>query len=135
MHSIGENIRRLRLEAGWTQEELARISGISEKYISAIERGVRGPGRKILTKLCESFAVDERTIRFGDGEVKATQSDTIGLLIHELEKVFPLLDAPSERLEIAGKMLKILEAAEADALEKKAKAAGPVGGRRFDDKG
>lgn len=135
MRSIGENVKHLRIEAGWTQEELARISGVSEKYISAIERGARSPGKKILTKLCESFAVDERTIRFGDGEVTTTQGDTVDLLIHELVKVFPMIEAPSERLEIAGKMLKILEAAEAAAAEKKSKVAASVGGRRFDDKG
>ncbi|HEY8502045.1 MAG TPA: helix-turn-helix transcriptional regulator [Solirubrobacterales bacterium] len=38
---FGQNVRALRLEKGWTQEELAERSGLTPVQISRVERGVR----------------------------------------------------------------------------------------------
>lgn len=40
---VGENVRRLRLAAGLTQEQLAERSGLSQQYLSDLERGLRNP--------------------------------------------------------------------------------------------
>lgn len=40
---VGANIRKARLAAGMTQEELAERSGFSQQYISGLERGKRNP--------------------------------------------------------------------------------------------
>ena len=40
---VGENVRRLRLAAGLSQEELAERSGFSQQYLSDLERGRRNP--------------------------------------------------------------------------------------------
>ena len=37
--ALGQRIRRLRQEKGWTQEDLERESGISQVYISRLESG------------------------------------------------------------------------------------------------
>jgi transcriptional regulator with XRE-family HTH domain len=37
---VGTNMRRLRKERGWSQEELAFECGVHRTYISGIERGV-----------------------------------------------------------------------------------------------
>ena len=50
--SVGENIRKFREEAGYTQKQLAEIIQVKETYISAMERGQRRPGKKILPLLC-----------------------------------------------------------------------------------
>lgn len=39
----GNKIRSLRIEKGWTQEQLAEKVGVSDKYISKIETGNRKP--------------------------------------------------------------------------------------------
>ena len=65
---VGENIRKLREEAGYTQKQLAGIMGVKEPYISAMERGQRRPGKKILPLLCDALGVDEKTILFGERE-------------------------------------------------------------------
>jgi len=39
--AIGRNVRRLRDARGWSQSELARRSGVSQSFISELERGKR----------------------------------------------------------------------------------------------
>ncbi|WP_342769845.1 helix-turn-helix transcriptional regulator [Parasphingopyxis lamellibrachiae] len=40
---VGDNCARIRKERGLTQEELAEQSGLSQQYISGLERGRRNP--------------------------------------------------------------------------------------------
>jgi DNA-binding XRE family transcriptional regulator len=63
--AIGENIRRFRREGGYTQKQLAVIIGVKATYISALERGLRRPGKKILPRLCDALAVDEMMLLYG----------------------------------------------------------------------
>lgn len=48
---VGRNLQRLRLEKGWSQEELAEESGLHRTYVSGVERGVRNPTVTIIDKL------------------------------------------------------------------------------------
>lgn len=41
VEGFGRNVRALREEKGWTQEELADRSGLTSVQISRVERGVR----------------------------------------------------------------------------------------------
>ncbi|NLF11802.1 MAG: helix-turn-helix transcriptional regulator, partial [Anaerolineaceae bacterium] len=38
---VGNNIRYYRIQAGLTQEDLAKRAGINRSYISALERGTK----------------------------------------------------------------------------------------------
>ena len=40
---VGDNCAKLRKERGWTQEELAERSGLTQQYLSDLERGKRNP--------------------------------------------------------------------------------------------
>ena len=40
---VGRNVRRYRLAAGLTQEEMAYRAGFDRTYLSDIERGIRNP--------------------------------------------------------------------------------------------
>lgn len=40
---VGRNVRRLRLEAGLTQEALSDRCDFDQRYISQLERGLRNP--------------------------------------------------------------------------------------------
>lgn len=40
---VGLNFRRLRLSQGLTQEQAADMTGVSQQYISGLERGRRNP--------------------------------------------------------------------------------------------
>lgn len=50
--NIGKRIRERRLELGWTQIKLAKLSGYSRIYILKVENGqVPSPGIKALEKI------------------------------------------------------------------------------------
>ncbi|SIN67696.1 transcriptional regulator, XRE family [Parasphingorhabdus marina DSM 22363] len=40
---VGDNVCRIRKERGLTQEKLSELSGLSQQYISDLERGKRNP--------------------------------------------------------------------------------------------
>lgn len=52
---VGPEVRRLRLAAGWTQEELARRSGTSQPAIACLESGRRMPTLPTLEKLAAAL--------------------------------------------------------------------------------
>ncbi len=54
---VGINLRRLRREKEWSQEDLAFESGLHRTYVSGIERGVRNPTLLILVKLAKTLGV------------------------------------------------------------------------------
>lgn len=56
-HRVGQNLKRLRQETGWSQEEFAFECGIHRTYISGLERGVRNPTITVLDKIAKGLKV------------------------------------------------------------------------------
>jgi len=54
---FGKRLRKLRLEKGWTQEELADKAGMHFTYVGQIERGVRNPSLVNLQKLAKALNI------------------------------------------------------------------------------
>lgn len=52
---IGNNLKRLRLEKGFKQSELAEIVGVEDKTISRIEVGGNYPSMDLLVRLAEAL--------------------------------------------------------------------------------
>jgi transcriptional regulator with XRE-family HTH domain len=50
---IGRNIKKARLRADLTQEQLAQLVSVSEGYITFIETGRRRPSLKLLEKIAK----------------------------------------------------------------------------------
>lgn len=59
---LGANIRRLRSEKGWSQEQLADNCGIHRTYVSGLERGRRNPTLSILQTVADAFEVSPSTL-------------------------------------------------------------------------
>ena len=55
--TIGENIKRLRLEKGITQEQLAEILNVSNAAVSKWERGGSFPDITLLFPLSDYFGI------------------------------------------------------------------------------
>lgn len=54
---VGANVRRLRRDKNWSQEELAFQSGLHRTYVSGVERGARNPTVLILKELADALGV------------------------------------------------------------------------------
>jgi len=54
---LGQNVRRLREEKGWSQEAYAHEAGIHRTYVSDIERGARNPTITVVEKLAKPLGV------------------------------------------------------------------------------
>lgn len=54
---LGANIRHLRKEQGWSQEDLAFECGLHRTYIGAIERGEQNVSIDNITKIALTLGV------------------------------------------------------------------------------
>jgi transcriptional regulator with XRE-family HTH domain len=52
---LGLNLRRERVERGWSQEEFADRAGIHRTYVSDLERGSRNPTITVVEKLAAAL--------------------------------------------------------------------------------
>jgi transcriptional regulator with XRE-family HTH domain len=52
---FGDNVRKLREQREWTQEQLAEKSDLDQTFISGIERGTRNPTIITITKLSKAL--------------------------------------------------------------------------------
>ena len=55
---VGENVRARRLANGWTQEQFAERCGLSQQYLSGLERGQRNPTVVTLFELAQALGTD-----------------------------------------------------------------------------
>lgn len=56
---VGRNAARLRREAGLTQEQLAEKCGLSQQYLSGLERGRRNPTIVTIYELANALGVSQ----------------------------------------------------------------------------
>lgn len=54
---VGRNAARIRKERGLTQEQLAERSGLSQQYLSGLERGRRNPTIVTLYEIAAALGV------------------------------------------------------------------------------
>ncbi len=54
---VGKNIRRLRVQKGLTQEQLAFEADIDLTYVGGIERGRRNPSLMVLARIAKALGV------------------------------------------------------------------------------
>ncbi len=54
---IGNNLKRLRNDRGWTQKKVAKELGAKATSISSMELGKKAIGKKVLDRLCSVFQV------------------------------------------------------------------------------
>ena len=55
---LGLNVKRLRVEKGWSQEDYADRAGIHRTYVSDIERANRNPTISVVERLAKALKVD-----------------------------------------------------------------------------
>ncbi len=60
--SLGEFIRRQRELSEMSMREFARVAGISNPYLSQIERGLRAPSEQVLQAIAGALQVSAETL-------------------------------------------------------------------------
>lgn len=59
---VGRNLRRHRIEQGYSQEAFADHMGVHRTYFGAVERGERNLTLQTLEKIAEFIGVDPRDL-------------------------------------------------------------------------
>jgi transcriptional regulator with XRE-family HTH domain len=54
---VGRNVRRLREEAGLSQEKLALEADLDRTYVSGVERGVRNPTVTVVARIAKALKI------------------------------------------------------------------------------
>lgn len=62
---VGANIQAAREAAGYTQEKLSELVGLTPNHLSAIERGVSGASLEVLAQFCLLLGVSADYLFFG----------------------------------------------------------------------
>lgn len=54
---FGARVKQLRVDAGFSQEALADLTGLHRTYISGIERGIRNPTLLIVERIANALSI------------------------------------------------------------------------------
>ncbi|EFW37909.1 helix-turn-helix domain-containing protein [Treponema phagedenis] len=89
METIGERFKRLRLNLGLNQAELAKRIQANPSLISDIERGEREPSKNIIVSLVEIFNLNANWLLTCVGEpfIKESTTPPKPTILEELEKI------------------------------------------------
>ncbi|MEN3129757.1 MULTISPECIES: helix-turn-helix domain-containing protein [Bacillus cereus group] len=86
--SIGSQIKLLRKERKWTQQQLAKNINVSSQVISNWERGYTTPTAKDIAILAKAFNVDTNMILTGHSREEVTNYLTETIAISSLVQKF-----------------------------------------------
>jgi transcriptional regulator with XRE-family HTH domain len=65
--TVAENLRRLRRQRGWTQEELAHRAGLNRNYVGMVERSENAATLDTLERLAAALGIDAAKLLRTDG--------------------------------------------------------------------
>ncbi|WP_433891503.1 helix-turn-helix domain-containing protein [Streptomyces sp. CA-111067] len=86
--NLGEYLREQRRGASLSLRQLAEAAGVSNPYLSQIERGLRKPSAEILQQLAKALRISAETLYVQAGMLDARERD-------ELEVPAAILTDPS----------------------------------------
>lgn len=59
---LGENIRKVRTSADWTQQQVADRAGMHVNYYARIERGEENPSFETLEKIMKALKIKSKEV-------------------------------------------------------------------------
>jgi transcriptional regulator with XRE-family HTH domain len=74
--SIGDYIREQRQRAKVSLRQLAEVTGVSNPYLSQIERGLRKPSAEILQQIAKGLRISAEVLYVQAGILDERESDT-----------------------------------------------------------
>ncbi len=100
--ALGEKIKRLRKERGYTQEQFAEMIDISSRNVSNIEQGLSFPKPETLEKIVKSLDITIDKLFISD-HIKPKEE-----LIKEINMYICKISSNEEKLEFVYKILRDL---------------------------
>ncbi len=100
--TIGEFIREQREQAQVSVRQLARLAGVSNPYLSQIERGLRKPSAEILQQIAKGLAISAEQLyiragilesRHGDPELIAAILSDTGLIERQKQVLIEIYES------------------------------------------
>ena len=84
-HDLGEFIREQRSTARLSLRKLSELAGISNPYLSQIERGLRKPSAEILQQIAKALRLSAETlyVRAGILEERDADHDLLGEILRD----------------------------------------------------
>ncbi|WP_371497870.1 helix-turn-helix domain-containing protein [Kitasatospora sp. NBC_00374] len=79
--SLGEYIREQRRNAQYSLRQLADAAGVSNPYLSQIERGLRKPSAEILQQIAKALRISAETLYVQAGILEERHGDAPGLRV------------------------------------------------------
>jgi transcriptional regulator with XRE-family HTH domain len=81
--SVGDYIRDQRKSAQYSLRQLAAVAGVSNPYLSQIERGLKKPSAEILQQIAKALRISAETlyVRAGFLEDRGTSSDVVAAIL------------------------------------------------------
>ena len=76
---IGQRIQKYRKQKNLTQEQLAEITGISQKHISRLERGIHTPHFDMIIKIAKALDVP------ADAFIEDLSEDNINIFLQHIK--------------------------------------------------
>jgi transcriptional regulator with XRE-family HTH domain len=73
--SVGEYIRDQRRHAQYSLRQLAEAAGVSNPYLSQIERGLRRPSAEILQQIAKALRISAETLYIHAGLLDEREGD------------------------------------------------------------
>lgn len=104
MAGINNNLKQIRIEKGFTQEEIAEKIGLTRQAISAYESGKRQPGIDILMRLAEIYEVEIEDILYGS-KPKQSGKNRIKIAAFIVAILFLILQSLSGAVSVASFIL------------------------------
>lgn len=113
---LGKNLRKLRKEKGYTQAQLAEISGVSRRVIVHYENYIKKPVFENVKKIAEALEISmddlvgkfesERTKKHEDVSYKIMKKVRVieKLPTRDQNTIFSLINSMAEKNKLKGKL-------------------------------
>jgi len=82
---LGANIRRLRAERRYSQEQLAGLAGMNPKYLSEVERGERNLSVELLVALANVLEVSPAEMLTDEQFQRPSREEVIAKIVRQLQ--------------------------------------------------
>jgi transcriptional regulator with XRE-family HTH domain len=85
VRELGDYIREQRQSSSISLRQLARLAGVSNPYLSQIERGLRKPSAEILQQIAKALRISAEALYIQAGilEERDADTDVPGAILHD----------------------------------------------------